>query len=219
MNWSRKNIALSTLLALPVTGLITIIFFSVIPLHHEQDECSFESVTNAEYRGMLSAARSLRWKSIFERQKIEDALLAQFIQVSKNSSSPYIKIAAMHAVLRAWGGEFTNINERQFGDSRDQFEKASRVGGGISFNYAVVVPQIGVPSLPGKAWFIGALNGPLSSTTTADPKRYRPGRLYFVVWLPNPVDPIPSHVLGKQWPQSNGYRTTPRDREDNRHQT
>ncbi|MEK9285325.1 hypothetical protein MTR72_37930, partial [Bradyrhizobium sp. ISRA442] len=136
---------------------------------------------------------SLRWKSTFERQKIEDALLAQFVQVSRNSSSPYVKIAAMHAVLRAWGGEFTNV-EGQFGDRSNKFETASR-GGGISFNYAAAVPQIGLTSLPGKAWFIGHLNGPLSSTAAYDPKKYRPGRLYFVVWLPNPVDPIPSDVL------------------------
>jgi hypothetical protein len=195
MNWSIKNIIRACLLALPLAALTTVLVSTFVPPRQEQDDCSFGAVTNAEYRTMLSTARSLRWKSIFAHEKLEDALLAQFVRVSGNNPSPYVKVASMHAVLRAWGGDFRNINERQFGKQADQYEKASHEGGGVSFNYAVTVPQIGLTSLPGQAWFIGHLNGPLASTAAYDRKKYRQGRFYFVAWRPNPIDPIPSDVF------------------------
>lgn len=161
--------------------------------HPEQDECTFGPVTNADYRAILAKARSLqRWTWIGDSRKVtkeQEALSKQFSEVSENSSSPYVKIAAMHAVLRALGADYRNANERP-GETVNVF----RERGSISYNYALRVPRIGVMALvPGNAWFIGSLNG--QPRTFLDSDRDPQGRLRFITHFPNPIDPIPSHVF------------------------
>jgi len=103
--------------------------------------------------GMLAKARSIqRWTWL--GSKPEDQLLKQFSEVSGNNPSPYVKIAAMHAVLRALGADFRNIG--RFSDG--MFDQVSKKGGTIQYNYALPVPRIGALSRwPGDAWFIGGL--------------------------------------------------------------
>jgi hypothetical protein len=146
-----KYAVLIGLLALALPRLTSWLPFTLPFAHPEQDECTFGPVTNAEYRAMLLKARSLqRWRWL--GSKTADELLKQFLEVSEGSSSPYVKIAAMHAVFRAIGADFRNNN--LFGD--DMFDRVSKKGGTISYNYALAVPRIGVLALPGNAWFIGA---------------------------------------------------------------
>jgi hypothetical protein len=161
--------------------------------HPEQDACTFGPITNAEYRAMLSKARSLqRWTWL--GSNAADQLLKQFIEVSGGNSSPYLKIAAMHAILRALGADFRNNGLF----SEGMFSRVSKQGGTIQYNYALPVPRIGVLSAwPGDAWLIGALKGPPSSTDAAARPKPRQGEVYFVVWHPNPIDPNPD-VLGRE---------------------
>ena len=162
--------------------------------HPEQDACTFGPVTNADYREMLSKARSAqRWTWL--GTKPEDQLEKQLLEVSGNDPSPYVKIAAMHAVLRALGADFRSNG--RFSDG--MFDRVSTKGGVIQYSYALSVPRIGALSgWPGDAWFIGGLKGPPSSTDVVARAKYRQGEVYFVVWYPRPViDRIPDHVFAR----------------------
>ena len=101
------------------------------------------------------------------------------------SSSPYVKIAAMHAVLRALGANFRNNS--LFGS--DLFNRASKTGGTISYHYALAVPRVGVLALPGDAWFIGSLKGPTPSGSSA--ASHRQGQVYFLRLVPKSIRSIP----------------------------
>jgi len=175
------------LVALALPRLTSWLPFTFPFAHPEQDECAFGPVTNAEYRAMLSKARSLqRWKWFGSTPA--DELLKQFLEVSENRSSPYVKISAMHAVFRAIGADFRN-NGRT---SDDRFNRVSKEGGTIHYNYALAVPRIGLLALPGNAWFIGGLKGPPDSLESVSRSEYRQGQVYFITWFPNPVDQIPN---------------------------
>jgi hypothetical protein len=172
--------------ALVLSWLTSWFPFTLLIAHPEQDECAFGPVTNAEYRAMLSKALSLRkGRSLSSNPPYE--LSEQFLEVSQNSSSPYVKIAAMHAVLRALDANFRNISL----PVNAVFDRASKTGGTISYHYSLAVPRIGVPALPGNAWFIGSLKGPQPSTYTSRIP-YRQGEVYFTAHFPNPVDQIPN---------------------------
>jgi hypothetical protein len=148
--------ALIAVAVFAVPRLTTWLPFTLPFAHPEQDNCTFGPVSNAEYRAMLLKARSLqRWKWL--GPNAADELLKQFLEVSEGSSSPYVKIAAIHAVLRALGAEFRNNGLF----SEDMFNRVSTKGGAIQNNYALPVTRIGVFSVwPGNAWFIGDLKGP-----------------------------------------------------------
>jgi len=181
-----KYAILILLLAIALPRLTSWLPFTFPFAQPEQDECTFGSVTNAEYRSMLSKARSLqRWRWL--GSKPPDKLSEQFLVVSENSLSPSVKIAAMHAVLRSMGAEFRNNGS--FGDG--MFDRVSNEGGTISYTYALAVPRIGVLALPGNAWFIGHLKGPPHHLDRESGVRYRQGQVYFIAHFPNPVDPIP----------------------------
>lgn len=158
-----------------------------------QDDCTFGPVSNATYRDMLSKARSLqRWKWLGQMPASELSL--QFHEIMGNDSSPYMKIAAMHAVLRALGAKFTNNNDH-FYVGVNMFEQTSRRGGKISYNYGIAVPRLGMSGLPGTAWMIGSLEGPPSPADLFLNRRDRQGELSFIVHRPSLLDPIPDHVF------------------------
>jgi hypothetical protein len=188
-----KYAVLSAFLVFVTPRLTTWIPLTFPFAHPEQDACTFGPVTNPEYREMLATARSIqRWTWL--GSKSEDQLLKQFSEVSGNNPSPYVKIAAMHAVLRALGADFRNVG--QFSDG--MFDRVSKKGGAIQYNYALPVPRIGALSgWPGDAWFIGGLKGPQSPTDVVAHTKQRQGQVYFVVWYPMPIiDRIPD-VLGR----------------------
>jgi hypothetical protein len=155
--------------------------------HPEQDACQFGPVTNTEYGAMLSKAQSIQRWTWLPQKSAERVLLQQFLKVSDNSPSPYVKIAAMHAVFRALGADFRNITGG-FG-----YASVAQRGGIVGFSYALPVPRIGVMSLPANAWLIGVLNGPMHVSEAAS---YRKGGFSFIVHFPNPIDQIPN-VLGR----------------------
>lgn len=182
-----KYSALIALLAFALPRLTPWLPFTSPFSHPEQDECTFGPVTNAEYRAMLSKARSLqRWRWLGSRAESE--LIAQFLEVSGKSPSPYVKVAAMHAVFRALGAEFRNNGLF----SKEMFDRVFREGGTIQYNYALAVPTIGAVALPGNAWLIGGLIGPPDSLDHLRSVRYRQGEIYFKIHFPNPIDQIPN---------------------------
>ena len=131
---------------------------------------------------MLSKARSLqRWRWLGSQAE----LMTQFLEVSGKSPSPYVKVAAIHAVFRALGAEFRNNGLF----AKRMFDRVSHEGGTIQYNYVLAVPRIGVVALPGNAWFIGALKGPPDSHNQLRTRTQ--GEVYFITHFPNPIDPIP----------------------------
>src|SRR5882757_6930744 len=107
MRKAIKYMVLILLLVLAVPRLTTWLPFTLRFGHPEQDNCSFGPVTNAEYRAMLSKARSLqRWKWLCPN--LDEELSRQLLEVSEGSSSVYVRISAMHAIFRALGADFRN---------------------------------------------------------------------------------------------------------------
>ncbi len=156
--------------------------------HSAQDACSFGPVSNAQYRAMLSKARSIERWTWLSPKSAEEVLLKQFREVSDSSASPDVKIAAMHAVFRALGADFRNTNADD-----ETYARVAKGGGQLAFSYAIAVTRIGVISLPGNAWLIGSLKGPKhpSIPYTSEAASYRKGGFSFTVHFPNPFDPVP----------------------------
>jgi hypothetical protein len=161
--------------------------------HPEQDACEFGPVTNAEYRTMLSKARSIQRWTWLPLESAGRVLLNQFRVVSDSNPSPYVKIAAMHAVFRALGADFRNT----YADE-ETIARVAKDGGTLSFSYALPVPRIGVISLPANAWLMGSINGPMRASVLYAPEaaRYHKGAFDFIVHFPNPIDAIPD-TLGR----------------------
>ncbi len=188
---SFKGAVLASVGALAIAALLTPFLANWATPHPEQDECSFGPVTNAEYRRMLAEATALYKGRWFWQMSpgYNKALSDQYLAITANQVSPYIKIAAIHAVMRAWGAEFRNVGD-------DAFSLIAKAGGGsISFNYSLAVPRFGLVALPGDTWFIGSLNGPPTATMKSDANRFRQGHVDFVTWFPNPFDPIQDSAL------------------------
>jgi hypothetical protein len=188
--WGGMLVGLAIILAPRLTSWFP---FTFPFAHPEQDACQFGPVTNAEYRAMLSKARSIQRWTWLPQKTAERVLLKQFLHVSDNSPSPYVKIAAMHAVFRALGADFRNTYANE-----ETYARAAKGGGIIGFSYALPVPRIGVVSLPANAWLIGALNGPkhVNISGSSEEASYRKGGFSFTVHFPNPVDQIPN-ILGR----------------------
>lgn len=188
--WVGLLVGLAVILAPRLTSWIP---FTFPFAHPEQDACEFGPVTNAQYRAMLSKARSIQRWTWLPRKSAESVLLKQFLDVSDNSPSPYVKIAAMHAVFRALGADFRNTHADD-----ETYARAAKGGGALSFSYALPVPRVGVISLPANAWLIGRLNGPMhvSIMYSSEAASYRKGGFAFTVHFPNPIDQIPN-ILGR----------------------
>lgn len=181
-----KYTGLILLLAIAIPRLTSWLPFTLPFAQPEQDTCTFGPVTNVEYRAMLSKARALqRWR--WFGSDAPDELAKQLLEISTGSSlSPYRKIAAMHAVLRALGADFRNNGAF----SNGMFERTFSKGGTIQYNYALSVPRIGILALPGNAWFIGSLKGPPHPIEAGSRTRHQ-GEVYFITHFPNPIDQIP----------------------------
>jgi hypothetical protein len=194
--WSLGQIVKAVLAALLVAALLTPFLMNWPTVRQEQDGCSFGPVTNATYRAMLSKARTVHrthwlWIVPGDYKHVEQALLDQYLLISDRSADPYIKIAAMHAVLRSWGAEFRNVRENAF------IEVSNAGRGTVSFNYSLATPRFDLLALPGEAWLIGSLKGPHRETTANEAASYRQGRFDFIAHFPNPLDPIPEDAVRK----------------------
>ena len=156
--------------------------------HPDQDQCTFGPVSNPEYLAMLAKAKAIqRWHWL--GTKPAEEIRSQFEEVAAGNPSPYIKIAAMHAVLRGLGADF-----RHTIPSNAAFSYAAERAGAVSYHYALAVPRLGVFSgWPGHAWLIGQIGGPINSY-----EKTRQGEVDFIIWYPKPIiDVIPSHALAR----------------------
>ncbi len=112
--------------------------------HREQDTCSFGPVTNERYRDLLGEAKRRHestWPPIvWDKDKTDATLNKRFDDLSRGMTSVYERLAAMHAVIRAIGGDYRRSG---FGLS-NPFAKAVEGAGIMSYQYHVDLNRLGM---------------------------------------------------------------------------
>lgn len=126
-----------TILVAISCALLGIYLLPLLETHPEQDACSFGPVSNARYRELLAEARRKQkttWPPIaWDRVKTEAALNERFDDLSRGMTSVFERLAAMHAVMRATGGDYRRSG---FGEA-EPFVKAIDGAGIMSYEYHV----------------------------------------------------------------------------------
>lgn len=198
--------------AILLAGAYAAPFFST---HAEQDECSFGPVTNAQYRDLLAEAKRKQkavWPALVQHNdRAADVLNARFDDLSSGATSVYERLAAMHAVVRAIGGDYRNTNSSYSADPYRDVVK----GGTVSINYHVDVNKLGFFSPVGRQmWLIASIVGPNYTPFPRSETRAQRGDIRFIVHFPNILEgyydipksrfqekcpPVPSLELAQQF--------------------
>lgn len=78
--------------------------------HHDQDACTFGSISNARYVQLLQDARRRDWPPLAGGSlEVADKLRQRIEELSSGMTAPYERIAAMHAILRATGAHLVGM--------------------------------------------------------------------------------------------------------------
>jgi hypothetical protein len=173
-------------IALAVSVALLIIYFGPLLITHPaQDACTFGTVSNERYRQMLAEAKRLQattWPSLVWGNKQTMALLNQRVDdLSRGTTSVYERLAAMHAVVRALGGDYRRTDtdhENPFGDGNRS--------GIVDYNYHVDLTGLGFFSpIRRQLWVIGNLVfGERGEKIVQDRRRSHLGNIDFIVWYP-----------------------------------
>lgn len=134
--------------------------------YSEHDNCTFGPVSNAEYRALLAdakAKRRVRWLPFDDSDKIISAeLSAELIEMGRAEPSLYRRVAMVHAVARAHGAHYLNVNQ---GRAWTPYESAL-----ISFNYEVDISRfIRLQRYPRQVW----INATIWNPAGTQPNRSR----------------------------------------------
>jgi hypothetical protein len=179
-----------TLIALAVmVFLIDIYFGPLLITHPAQDGCTFGTVSNAHYRQLLAEAKrrqATTWPSlVWDNKKTMGLLNERVDDLSRGTTSVYERLAAMHAVMRALGGDY-----RQTGaDSENPFGSQNR-SGIVSYHYHVDLNGLGFfAPIWRHMWVIGTLVfNAKGGGIVQDRRRSEPGDIDFIVWFPSFFD-------------------------------
>jgi hypothetical protein len=174
-----------------VVSLLAIAYFApLLVTHPEQDECSFGTLSNERYRQLLAEAKrrqATTWPSLVWDNKKTMALLNQrFDDLSRGTTSAYEHLAAMHAVVRALGGDY----RRTGADTENQFGYRNKLGIGpaiVGYNYHVDLNGLGFFSpFRRHLWVIGTLviDSKTAWRVLQDKSRDQPGNVDFIAWYP-----------------------------------
>jgi hypothetical protein len=187
--WLRQRP--KTSLAIAIVPVL--ISFHVGPLlitHPTQDACSFGTVSNERYRELLVEAKRRQvttWPPLAWDNKKSMMLLNQRVDdLSRGTTSAYERLAAMHAVMRALGGDYRSTED----DREDPFENKNRLGI-IGYHYHVDLNGLGFFSpIWRRMWVIGDLvfNPDAAREVIQDRSRAQPGNIDFIVWYPSVFD-------------------------------
>jgi len=165
---------------------------SLLDTHPVQDECAFGPVSNARYRELLAEAEKYQWRNwpfiVWSDSTLQRLLTAQFAAATSETSTPYEKIATMHAILRGIGADFLYMEP-----TNDPFGQVAYGSGAVGFGYQIKVNRLAL-LYPGgtTGWLIARMLGPKGSSPVVDfNRKSAPGDVYFVAHYPNPFDPIP----------------------------
>jgi hypothetical protein len=97
-------------------GLIALHVKPLVQAHSEQDKCSFDNVSNEEYASLLAGVSLGKWRPfILSSDSITQQLNRKYRELLPNAPSVAMKVATVHAVMRALGAEF-----RRFEDLKSQ---------------------------------------------------------------------------------------------------
>jgi hypothetical protein len=155
--------------------------------HSEQDTCSFGPVSNARYRELLAEAKrrqAANWPRLpWSNNKAGALLNERFDDLSSDMTSVYERLAAMHAVMRALGGDYRKTDP----DEADPYTASTSQGGsGVSFNYNIDLNRLGFFSpLRRQSWMIGSLMVGIHNIPPNLFGRSRLGDISFIVWFPS----------------------------------
>jgi hypothetical protein len=196
-----------TSLAIAIAALI--VGFHVGPLlitHPAQDACSFGTVSNERYRQLLAEAKQRQatiWPALVWNNKKTMALLNQRVDdLSRGATSVYERLAAMHAVMRALGGDYRSTQH----DREDPFESRNR-SGIIGYDYHVDLNGLGFFSpIRREMWVISTLvfDANAALGVIQDRSRAQRGNIDFIVWFPSMFDTyviIPRSKFGESCPR------------------
>jgi hypothetical protein len=182
------------LLAVSGTLLLIVGGTYIAPLtqtHKKQDECSFGPVTNDRYRQLLAEARirqTTTWPPLTrDNTAIRLQLNGRVDELSGPNPSPFEKLAAMHAVLRALGGEF----RRTTPGAEWAVRRGSSGSGVVTYDYHLDVNRIGFFALGRReAWIVGRfiVVSDINPGHLTDPRRANLGDVQFDVALPTWLD-------------------------------
>jgi hypothetical protein len=201
-----RTVLLAVFLALALLAAANYAF--LLNMHSEQDNCSFGSVSNEQYRAYLAEAKHRQrtsWPRLSsDSQELTRQLNFRLSDLIGNERSLYRRLAIMHAVLRAAGAHYLNTN----GTSDDNpYEAALRQLEPIIFNYEVDTNRLVWFQLyPRQVWILAVLAHP---TATRPEIIERDGALHFSAHalffpdLPADADKILASVGGNCPPTPN----------------
>lgn len=129
--------------------------------YSEQDDCAFGPVTNAQYRDYLRRAKefssSMPGSFSQNHQEARARFNELFERLIDGRLSVYDRIAASHALLRAFGAEYRNTSDMD----PEPFAKIAKTGGYINFHYYLDVNRLGLfQPIMRRAWIVATLTGP-----------------------------------------------------------
>jgi hypothetical protein len=178
-------------------GLIVIVaavianYAPLLDGHAEQDKCTFGPVSNADYRAYLARAKSLlpfpTPSLMLDDKAFALRLDDLFDDLSGGETNIYLRLAIMHATLRAVGAEYRNTNGNDVDRGKsDAYVKAASTSATVSFNYALDVNRLWMfMPWPRNAWIIGSLAGPRYGRQAGPLYPKSTGGIRFIVWGPN----------------------------------
>jgi hypothetical protein len=180
----------------------------VAPLLHsspEQDACSFGPVSNERYGELLAEAKrrqATNWpRLVWDDDKAANLLNDRFDDLSRGMTIVYDRLAAMHAIIRALGGDYRRTGY----DDSDPYAAASRGSGIVPFEYNVDVNRLSFfAPLWRQSWVIGSIVVGDRDIPSSHRHRPRLGDISFLVRFPAKLDSypvIPRSALGESCPR------------------
>lgn len=170
-----------------IVVLLLGIYLAPLPERHpEQDECSFGPVSNTRYRELLAEAKRRQasgWPHLsWDSAKVSILLNERFDDLGRDVMSVYERLAAMHAIARALGGDYRSTLD----GIRNPYERALRGGGVVSYDYHVDLNRLGFFSpIRRQMRLIGHLVIRDGATVVRDKERSNIGDMQFTVIFPN----------------------------------
>jgi hypothetical protein len=180
----KTSIALAVMVA-----LVGIYFGPLLITHPAQDACTFGTVSNERYRQLLAEAKrrqATTWPALVWDNKKTMALLNKRVDdLSGGTTSVYERLAAMHAVVRALGGDYRQTEA----DVENPFGSQNR-SGLVGYDYHVDLNGVGFfAPIWRHMWVIGTLVfNAHGGSIVQDRRRSQPGNIDFIVWYPSFFD-------------------------------
>ena len=179
-----------TLIAIAiVVALVSFYFGPLLISHPAQDACSFGTVSNERYRQLLAEAKrrqATTWPAlVWDNKKSMTLLNLRVDDLSRGTTLVYERLAAMHAVMRALGGDY-----RQTGyGSENPFESKNQ-SGIVGYDYHIDLNGLGFfAPIRRHMWVIGKLVfSPQGGSVVQDRRRSRLGSIDSTVWYPSYFD-------------------------------